>query len=86
VAISPVGGRSQTGRCGVLTRIPVGAAAVAGPGQLYSAAILAGPGPTHCHPTPRRPVGRALVPPRPQVLDGSARSRNLRAWIVDPAR
>ena len=49
VAISPVGGRSQTGRCGVLTRIPVGAAAVAGPGRSHSPAELAGPDPTTRH-------------------------------------
>ena len=42
VAVSPVDGPQRTCRCGVLTRIPVGAAAIAGPGRPHSAAELAG--------------------------------------------
>ena len=68
-AATPADGRTQFGRCGVLTRILVGAAAAAGPGRIYAAAVLAGPDPTHRHSTPRRPVGRALAPPRSQVPD-----------------
>ncbi len=34
--VSPVDGRQRTSRCGVLTRIPVGAAATAGPGRLHA--------------------------------------------------
>ena len=49
VAVTPAVRRLQTGRCGVLTRIPVGAAAVAGPGRLHSPAELAGPDPTTRH-------------------------------------
>jgi hypothetical protein len=49
VAVTPADGRPQTGRRGVLTRIPVGAAAVAGPGRLHSSAGLAGPVPTTRH-------------------------------------
>jgi hypothetical protein len=78
-AATPADGRTQFGRCGVLTRILVGAAAAAGPGRIYAAAVLAGPDPTHRHSTPRRPVGRALAPPRPQVLDVPTRPRILRA-------
>ena len=43
VAAIPVIGRLQTGRCGVLTRIPVGAAATAGPGRPHSSTELAVP-------------------------------------------
>jgi hypothetical protein len=49
MAFSQVGGRSQTGRCGVLTRIPVGTAAAAGLGRLHSSAELAGPDSTTRH-------------------------------------
>jgi len=49
VAVTPAVRRPQTGRCGVLTRIPVGAAAVAGPGRSHSPAELAGPDPTTRH-------------------------------------
>jgi hypothetical protein len=49
VAVTPAVRRPQTGRCGVLTRIPVGAAAVAGPGRFHSPAELAGPDPTTRH-------------------------------------
>ena len=49
VAVTPAVRRLQTGRCGVLTRIPVGAAAVAGLGRFHSPAELAGPDPTTRH-------------------------------------
>jgi hypothetical protein len=47
MAISPVGGRSQTGRCGVLTRIPAGAAATAGPGRLHATRTFRARTPRH---------------------------------------
>jgi hypothetical protein len=45
VPVSPDNGRQRTGRYhdGVLTWIPVGAAATAGPGRLHSTSELAGP-------------------------------------------
>ena len=82
-AATPADGRTQIGRCGVLTRIPVGAAAAAGPGRFYAAAALAGLDPTHRHSTPRRPVGRALALPRPQVPDVPTR---LAADLAGPNR
>ena len=53
VAVSPAVGCLQTGRCGALTRILVGAAVVAGPGRL------------HCHLRRRAPAAGAAGPAPP---------------------
>jgi hypothetical protein len=49
-AVNPAVGRLQSGRCGALTRILVGVAAVAGPGRL------------HCHLRRRAPAAGAAGP------------------------
>ena len=48
-AATPADGRTQIGRCGVLTRILVGAAAAAGPGRPHPLVELAGPDLTTRH-------------------------------------
>jgi hypothetical protein len=70
VAVSPAVRRSQSGRCGVLTRILVGAAAAAGPGRPGPLAELAGPDQTTRHGDEAAASSSCRLPVPLQVLQG----------------
>ena len=71
VAVSPAVGCLQTGRCGALTRILVGAAVVAGPGRL------------HCHLRRRAPAAGAAGP-APPLRAAVVRRRAAGRWSGRP--
>ena len=73
-AATPADGRTQFGRCGVLTRILAGAAAAAGPGRPHPPVELAGPDLTTRHGDEATASSSCRLPvPLFQLVQGPAR-------------